>query len=427
MCPKNRTILNEIPLGASISYRSKIENKFYGKKEDSLKTIDHTTNNMRQKLILIHPEGKIDAHYTDQAYDLSMSKLEKDKSILPENKETIRNFLYEAKIGKTIRKGQKKKLGKRRLLRYIVELKRLDDYFKKPFDQVSTSEMEKFIIDLEDGVLKKTNGEKYSTETIITIKKQLKKFYKWLLGNNKHYPDVVEWIDTSYELPEYTALSKDQVEEVVNKTTSTKSNIMIRNRAIIMVLFDSGVRAEELLNIRLKNIHEENGKYKMRVEHSKTKKRTLHLPLSSAHLKEWLKIHPARHNPLAQLFPMRYDALRMVVKRASDNINKEVSPHGLRHSSATYWAKHLSRYQLCYRMGWAMSSQQPDRYIDREGLDQEQVNEVVEVESRQTLERENQELNSRIAILEEQLQSFLSNDREKLKEIIKQVMRENSS
>jgi len=376
--------------------------------------------------ITIHPEGHIDTHYLEKHYLQETNNLEKDKTILTENKATINQFIYDAKIGKTIRKGQKKKIGKRRIIRFIYELKRLDNYFKKPYKKVSQIDMEKFIMNLEEGRILKKNGQPYSIESQVTTKKIIKKFYKWLLGNNRHFPELVEWIDTTIEVPEYKAISKEQVERIVDRLTSIKPEIMIRNRAIIMFLFDSGVRADEALNIRLKHLVKEGDKFKVRIEFSKTKKRTLMLPISSEWLHKWLIVHPANNNPLAQLFPLKYDALRIQMSRAGKTINQRITAHSMRHSSATYWARHLNRYQLCYRFGWAMSSKQPDRYIDREGLDQEQVTVAVETETNNGLKKENEELKQRMAMLEEQMEQLLSGDREKLLKIIKSVLKEDA-
>jgi hypothetical protein len=43
--------------------------------------------------------------------------------------------------------------------------------------------------------------------------------------------------------------------------------------------------------------------------------------------------------------------------------------HLFRHSSATYYADRLNRQQLCIRYGWAFSSDMPDVYIARTGVD----------------------------------------------------------
>ena len=130
-----------------------------------------------------------------------------------------------------------------------------------------------------------------------------------------------------------------------------------------MVLFDSGARAEELLNVRLKREHvfwkEDLNCYMIRLEYSKTKPRTISLPLSTSYMTSWLEVHPAKDNPQAQLFPMTYPAMKMVVSRLGRRaLGKRVTPHMLRHSSATFYANKLKNpYKLCYRYGWTMASE----------------------------------------------------------------------
>ena len=63
-----------------------------------------------------------------------------------------------------------------------------------------------FILKLEKGNVKNNKGRPYTSETQKTIKKFIKKFYKWFLGNNLTYPDLVSWIDTSGKMPEIQAL-----------------------------------------------------------------------------------------------------------------------------------------------------------------------------------------------------------------------------
>ena len=43
--------------------------------------------------------------------------------------------------------------------------------------------------------------------------------------------------------------------------------------------------------------------------------------------------------------------------------------HLFRHSSATYYADKMNRQQLCIRYGWAFSSDMPDIYISRAGVE----------------------------------------------------------
>lgn len=347
--------------------------------------------------VKIHPEGHIPIW--EVTFDHILERLEQNRDgFIPCNLELVKRFVMDAKIGKTIKGRAKKKVGEKRILKYLQDLKKLDQHMRKPFEQVTDQDIERFILDLEEGRIKTALGQPYKQETQVVIKKLVKKFFRWLKK-----PDLVEWIDTSLEPVEYKAIRKEQVDAILSLCTSTKSSLLMRNRAILIFLFDSGVRADELLNVRISHLSFENDVFKVRVEFSKTKKRTISLPFCTKYLNEWLDVHPMRNEPMAQLFPMNYNMLRDLVKRLGDNINVRLTPHSLRHSSATYWCQHLTPYELCYRLGWGMSSKMPQRYIDREGLQQERANKVVKAARVDQLEQENSNLSRRLAILEDQL------------------------
>lgn len=371
----------------------------------------------------IHPEGKITDCKYQWVEQLDLQEAIEKSDLLPENKVLVGRFIHDARLGKTILKGAKKRVGKARLVKYLQDLKKLDTYFKKPLDQVNNSEMERFILALEEGTLKQSTGKPYAAETQIAIKKIIIKFYKWLNGG-RETPELVSWIDTSYELRDYPTLNEEQINTLLRLMISNTPQEIARSRAIIIVLFDSGARIDELLNVRLKHLTIENGNYKIRIEFSKTKARTVVLPLSKNYLDEWLDHHPYRDNPLAQLFPLSYTAVHHMLKRAGNRLGTRLTPHVLRHASATYWAKHLTQYQMNYRFGWSMNSKQAARYIDRNGLQQDTIATVVETDNIQKLSKENADLNKRLAILEETLQRLLKEDKEELLKIIELCKRE---
>lgn len=369
-----------------------------------------------QRMVRIHPEGRIvDPKYAWRGVT-DLYGLLADTPLQAKNRALLERFLRDAELGKTIKGRAKKKVGALRLLKYLQDLKKLDAYFQKPLDEVTQEEMEAFITDLEKGRLAKKDGRPYAEETQVCMKKIVMKFYRWL-GK----PELVEWFDTSYERKDYRAISKEQLDYLLDTMTSNTPANLARNRALLAFLYDSGARADEALNIRVGDLDQAGMDYKVRVTVSKTEKRTLVLPLCSRYLAAWLDLHPARDQPGAQLFPLHYHALFNQVARAGALLKVKLTPHGLRHASATYWARHLSRYQLCYRMGWAMSSKQPDRYIDQEGLDQEAVKGAVEVEGMRKVTAENDDLRRRLAVMEEQLNRFMADDLEELRKIIQQV------
>lgn len=283
--------------------------------------------------IKIPESGKIDIHGVERKYEVRLNKLETDKNILPRNRDLILKFLRDAQLGKTIKQGEKKKIGKSRCLKYISFLIMISGWLNKDFDKVEEKDMEKLILDLESDKLRRKGGEKYGEVTKVDFKKIIKKFYKWLLGNNEHYPDIVSWFDTSLEERDIPALNRKEVEKMIECTPK------IMNKAVIMVLFDSGQRIEELLNNRLKHITKKEDYYMVRVEYSKTKPRTISVPLCTKYLDDWLAIHPYKDKPEAQLFPVTYGQVTMMLRRLGKRVlGKSVYPHLLRHSSATYYA-----------------------------------------------------------------------------------------
>lgn len=364
----------------------------------------------------IHPEGRIVDRKHQWRGVQDLQGYVQDSDLLPENKELLYRFISDARLGKTIKQGAKKKVGVLRQVKYFQDLKKLDRYFKKPLDQVTEQDMERFILDLEEGRFISQNGQPFQQETQVCIKKIIIKFYKWLNKGNK--PDMVAWIDTSYQLKDYRTINEEPARAVVKRLHSPSRKQLARNRALFMVLFDSGARADELLNVRLQNLTKEGEIYRIRIEYSKTKKRTVSLPMCGDLLRDWLSVHPHNNEPLAQLFPMDYKNLWQTIRRAGEPFGMKLTPHGLRHSSVTYYAKHLSRYQLCSRYGWAMSSRQPDRYINQEGLEEGGVVQAVEQSERNKWEEEKTQLNRRLAMLEEQLNKFMQVDREEVRKII---------
>lgn len=150
--------------------------------------------------------------------------------------------------------------------------------------------------------------------------------------------------------------------------------------------------------------------------YTKIKPRTIHLSIASKFLEMWVN----EYIPLYDqdfLFPITYEGLRMMLHRVAKRVlNKRVTPHILRHTSATYYANLLNHQQLCYRYGWAMASNMPNRYIDREGILEEETRHVVKANDLSVLEKQNQSLHEEVALVKqanEQISEELSKLRRK--------------
>ncbi len=352
---------------------------------------------MEKEVLKCKMEDKIDIHHTDRVYENVIRSLEADECMNKRNKELILKFIWDCKVGKTLKGRAKKKLGKRRIIKYVFGLKKLSLWLGKAFDEVSREDMEKWVCKIEENTYK--NREKnYSERTKLDFKKILQKFYKWL-GR----PELVDFMDMVDDPKDVPAITREEAEEkLVNSTPDAKV------KATIMVLFDGGLRAEELLNLRIKDVtHKSQDSsaecYWINVRYSKTFARTIPLPLCTKYLSRWMAEHPQKGNEEAQLFPYSYAMLRKKVRKlGGDALKKHLTPHMLRHSSATYWAAKMNRYQLCAKYGWAFSSDMPDRYIKRKGIIFDEIAEKGDVDQTTKLQKENNCLKEKMDQLEQE-------------------------
>ena len=340
-------------------------------------------------------EQYIELRNTRCIYASTVAKLENDPAISPRNKELIRKFLRDAALGKTIIGKAKKKIGHGALVGYVYHLYPFIFFLKKDLDQVTMEDTECFIEALENDEIRSRSprikgykpcrsGQPYSDRYKVDMKVVIRKFYKWLWGENKRYPEIVEWFDTYTKDKEVPALTEIEVERMLDHARTPLQ------RALVQVLYDGGFRIGELLNIRLRHVRLQNYDpkdpdrtcFSLRVPFSKTLPRTVPLPMhaTSKWLSMWLEVHPARPifledgrltatDEQMQLFPLSDSEVRHLINRLGRRaLNKRVYPHLLRHSSATYWCQKLPYFVLCKRFGWTMTSKMPQKYIDREGI-----------------------------------------------------------
>ncbi len=349
-----------------------------------------------------------------------------DQNVSERNKEIVGKFLRDAALGKTIRGRARTKIGSSRLTNYISHLYHLMGYLDKDLDAVTQEDMEKFVEAIENDEIRSrsrrvmgnqidVSGEPLSSRYKVDVKVTVKKFYKWLLGDCRQYPPLVEWIDTFSEPKDVPALSEMEVDRLVSLARTPEQ------RAIIQVLFDGGLRIGELLNVRLHHVTRRSLEVSGVTRHcfviwipfSKTLRRAVALPMSSTskwiHL--WLEYHPANpriaddgrieaEESQAPLFPVPASYVRSFLgKLGRTAIKKRVYPHLLRHSSATYWANKLPYFKFCKRFGWTMTSKMPQRYIDRQGVDELSVIELHLKDEGNKLHQEKEALLRELALL----------------------------
>lgn len=300
--------------------------------------------------------------------------------------------------------------------KYIDALSLAYRCWKKPLLQLNKESLTKLKQDLKSGKIKSRFKKPYSVSSQREMELILIRFLEY--ANPEKFSGMRKWFIVKVHKKDVDFLREEEILKLYNHCRSNEE------RFLIAVLFDSGARASEFLNIRFEDITEPTQnfpyyKINFKEEYSKTKGRNIGLywKHSTEAIKNYLK--DVEGKPKEPVFNKTYDAVRLFLTGFGKQIlGKRIHFHIFRKSSATYYAQKLkSRQQLCYRYGWNFSSDVPDVYISREQGEEEVKDSVLNIDL-QRMEKENLELKAKFALLRE------NNDKEivELKKMIESVI-----
>ncbi len=232
-----------------------------------------------------------------------------------------------------------RKLSTNTIKSYFNDLKDFDMYFKGELVNLSYDDIKKYIDTLE---------EKTST-TISHYITVINSFYSFLVSENEISSNPCENIATPKivkKLPNY--LTEEEVNKLLDINLLTPYDY--RNKAMLELLYATGLRITELCNLKLSDVDVNNCFIRV---YGKGKKERI-VPVTDLALKhlltyiyeyrnlilkdkdsEYLFISNSLTNISRQGF---FKILKKECKRGG--IEKNVSPHILRHSFATHLLKH---------------------------------------------------------------------------------------
>jgi integrase/recombinase XerD len=190
--------------------------------------------------------------------------------------------------------------------------------------------------------------EKYTSQTLARNLSALKTFYKFLtieLGLKENVVSGIETPKLVRKLPE--SLSEEEVKELI-ECGEVDSDEGIRDRAIVELMYASGIRISELVNLKLQN-YDPNNQY-IRCVGKGGKERIIPIGRIAA---DWLDkyLETARKNIVYKKHSTddtlflnkngksfsRIWIWKIIKKRVKlAKIKKKVTPHTLRHSFATH-------------------------------------------------------------------------------------------
>ena len=227
------------------------------------------------------------------------------------------------------------------VLAYELDFKRLQTYMEEHHIDVVHATFD----DLQAFVFE-TFKQIKSAKTQARLLSSIHSFYRFLLYHHYIEQDPSELLEmprVEKHLPE--VLSLEEIDAMIAQIDMSKPEGH-RNRAIIEMLYGSGLRVSELTELRLSNIYRKEGY--MRILGKGSKQRLVPIsPVADEQFGYWLHdrsqldIKPEA-NDIAFLNHYGRQLTRAmiftIVKRLAEaaGIRKTISPHTLRHSFATH-------------------------------------------------------------------------------------------
>jgi len=227
--------------------------------------------------------------------------------------------------------------------------------------------------DLEDLINNIDNNKKYTEWTKHDYKVIIKKFFTWI--HNKEIEDLDEW-----ETPKIVKWIKIKAPRTAKKLPSeliTPKDIKLleghcrtlREKALLLTLYESGARIGELRNLKLKDVSFDKFGCILNL-FGKTGFRQVRLVGSAPAISNWIQEeHPKKNDKNSYLFcntytnksgeKITYQSVAKILKKLKtrSNFKKDINPHQFRHSRATELAEHLTDAQRCNFFGWIQGSQ----------------------------------------------------------------------
>ena len=301
--------------------------------------------------------------YSKRTTDFIVDRIKNDDTLTEGNKQAALDMLSFMQA-----KGSKQ----RTLQKHIYCFEKFLHAMDKNVDVKSATRTEL------ERAMARIEGSDYATETKRNIKVVVKSFYKHFVGEDYYYPKQIAWVKTTVPfnkkvLPE-DILSEDEVIRIIKAARNP------RDKAIIALLYDSGIRVGELIGLRKKDI-DIKGRTAHIIVSGKTGMRKIPIFFSAPYLGAYL-------NTVDDMKPeeviwkaigswsnteVRVDesAVRKLLRVAAGRagIEKRIYPHLFRHSRASFYANRLTEQQLKAYFGWTGDSKMASVYVHLSGRD----------------------------------------------------------
>ena len=304
---------------------------------------------------------KINIHNYEKRYAGMIAGLERSRIRKQDKKTILEHDRYLAAKG----------IGLARRLKYLEILRILSGRLKRPLAITTRDDLLHFFSDLDT--------RPYTEWTRNTYRMVVKTFWKWLKGeqNDNQFPEEVSWIKfkrPKKDIPAEQMLNEGDIHKLLECARA------LRDRAMIAVLWETGMRVTELGTLSVEDVHFDKHGALLSVD-GKTGPRRVRIIQSVPALANWLNQHPNKESLKAPLWVtnsnngrgkrLQYPIIRKMLREIGRiaGIKKRINPHAFRHARATFLAPHITEALMCRYLGWTQGSRMPQVYVHLSGRD----------------------------------------------------------
>ncbi len=247
----------------------------------------------------------------------------------------LKEYLYYLKITKN--------LSKNTITSYERDLKEYLAFIEKNYEIRNINRIEKKHI---DNFIRSLARKQVSPRTTTRKISSIHSFHKYLLSENIVDRDIVAKVKkpvTPKKLP--TVLNMEEIERFIDASLGSGKALDLRNKAMVELAYGSGLRVSELLDLEISDLHLNMNL--VNITGKGSKERIVPLGEESVHaIRKYLVEARGQLDPKHRehLFVNKngdkmsrigfYKIIQTIAERAG--IEKQMSPHTLRHSFATH-------------------------------------------------------------------------------------------
>jgi len=297
----------------------------------------------------------------ERRVETTLESIQASEEIHPDNKELIREFKRDLAL-EGMSDGW---------------LQKLTSHLKILAEHVGDTRFEDMEEDDLKDIVEWVQSRDVSDSTVNAYKQVIKRFWQWMYDMPKgEHPDMVTFFTTTEKNGSNGKLPKDLLtrDDVTDLKEACRNS---RDRAFIAMLYETGARIGELIDLTVGDIEDHDHGRKVVID-GKTGQRRLPLLESTPAINQWLNDHPEPRKDASLWCKLRspeqlsYHYIRQkLLVRAKEraDLEKPVNPHHFRHSRATDLANEFKEAQLCEWFGWVQGSDVPAKYVHLSGRD----------------------------------------------------------